>query len=109
MPQDRGSIKWTSLMLPEHVALLRELWQEDLYVTKPLLDEQEIELIQYQLQEAQMNDFIIEIATYQRGFTVNYTGKIIQLEGNQASVRLQLEDGSNLSIPFTQVISVTVQ
>jgi len=43
MIRDRGSIKWTAMMLPEHVKLLREWAEEDSYQQKPELDEQQME------------------------------------------------------------------
>jgi hypothetical protein len=43
MIRDRGKIKWTSLMLPEHVKMLREWAKEDQYKVKPQLDEQQLE------------------------------------------------------------------
>jgi len=43
MIRDRGSIKWTAMMLPEHVKLLREWAEEDSYEQKPELDEQQME------------------------------------------------------------------
>lgn len=38
--KDRGTKKWTSIMLPEHVKALRELNAELNKVEKPILDEQ---------------------------------------------------------------------
>ncbi|GGF15217.1 hypothetical protein GCM10010954_12290 [Halobacillus andaensis] len=35
---DRGKIKWTSLMLPEHVEMVKETYKEQNKVEKPLLD-----------------------------------------------------------------------
>ncbi|EIT84972.1 hypothetical protein A374_13035 [Fictibacillus macauensis ZFHKF-1] len=50
--RDRGAIKWTSLMLPEHVKQLRELdWNQSKKV-KPELDEQQLELIEETICEA---------------------------------------------------------
>jgi predicted AAA+ superfamily ATPase len=43
MIRDRGAIKWTSMMLPEHVKLLRDWAEEDLDQQKPELDEQQLE------------------------------------------------------------------
>ncbi|WP_209123233.1 YolD-like family protein [Alkalihalobacillus sp. BA299] len=42
MLKDRGNIKWTAMMLPEHVSLLRELKKELTYQKKPELDEQQL-------------------------------------------------------------------
>lgn len=38
--KDRGTIKWTAMMLPEHVELLKQLEHEQQKVKKPELDEQ---------------------------------------------------------------------
>ena len=43
--RDRGSIKWSSLMLPEHKERLSAWYKEQEYVTKPELDEQKWEEI----------------------------------------------------------------
>ena len=50
MIRDRGRIKWTSMMLPEHVKMLREWVQEDEYEQEKVLDEQQLE---------QMNETIL--------------------------------------------------
>ncbi|WLD91922.1 YolD-like family protein [Alkalihalobacillus sp. AL-G] len=49
--RDRGNIKWTAMMLPEHVKLLRDWKEEDRIQQKPDLDEQKLE---------EMNDIIHE-------------------------------------------------
>jgi hypothetical protein len=41
--RDRGNIKWTAMMLPEHVKLLRDWKEEDRIQQKPELDEQKLE------------------------------------------------------------------
>lgn len=61
MVNDRGDIKWTSLMLPEHVQMIKEMWAEDDKKEKPILDEQQIEENAMKLQLAIHNDLSIEI------------------------------------------------
>ncbi|GGF28051.1 hypothetical protein GCM10010954_28930 [Halobacillus andaensis] len=39
-PNDRGTIKWTSLMLPEHVEMVQEIFKEQEREEKLQLDEQ---------------------------------------------------------------------
>ncbi|MGE7184955.1 YolD-like family protein [Peribacillus sp. NPDC006672] len=42
--RDRGNIKWTNLMLPEHIKMLRNYFDEDYYdEPEPVLDEQYLE------------------------------------------------------------------
>lgn len=50
--KDRGNIKWTSLMLPEHVKLLRDWANEDESIRKPMLDEQELDQMNSLIQTA---------------------------------------------------------
>jgi hypothetical protein len=63
MIRDRGNIKWTSMMLPEHVKLLRDWAKEDKYESKPELDEQQLE---------QMNDVICESMSYGTELSITY-------------------------------------
>lgn len=49
---DRGTKKWTSLMMPEHIKMLEDIWEEDKEVKKPILSEDQKEEIQRTLQEA---------------------------------------------------------
>lgn len=50
--RDRGTIKWTAMMLPEHVKLLREWHAEDDYLPEPPHDEYEFEELAHQIQTA---------------------------------------------------------
>ncbi|MGE8204426.1 YolD-like family protein [Heyndrickxia sp. NPDC080065] len=52
MIRDRGRIKWNSLMLPEHVKMLRGWAKEDTYEQKKQLDEQQLELMDEMAAEA---------------------------------------------------------
>ncbi|WP_462405392.1 YolD-like family protein [Gracilibacillus sp. Marseille-QA3620] len=64
MIRDRGKIKWTSLMLPEHVSLLREWAQEDSYEMRNELDEQKIEEINQIIAEAMEYGTAVRITYY---------------------------------------------
>lgn len=63
MIRDRGRIKWTSMMLPEHVKLLRDWAREDEYEKEKQLDEQQLE---------QLNDTILEAMEYNRPVAITY-------------------------------------
>ncbi|WP_342515598.1 YolD-like family protein [Sutcliffiella sp. FSL R7-0096] len=52
MIRDRGNIKWTSLMLPEHVKMVRQHYLEEDYQSKPEIDEQQQELLNEKINEA---------------------------------------------------------
>ncbi|WP_053364020.1 YolD-like family protein [Bacillus sp. FJAT-27251] len=63
MIRDRGRIKWTSMMLPEHVKMLKDWASED-------EDEQEKELDEQQLE--QMNETILEAMEFNRPVAITY-------------------------------------
>ncbi|MBT2686991.1 YolD-like family protein [Bacillus sp. ISL-47] len=63
MIRDRGRIKWTSMMLPEHVKLLRDWAKEDTYEKKRELDEQKLE---------SMNEILSEAMEFQKSVTITY-------------------------------------
>ncbi|QTD39546.1 YolD-like family protein [Sporosarcina sp. Te-1] len=50
--KDRGNIKWTALMLPEHVRHLRDWQAEDELVPEPGLTEFDMESMQLELELA---------------------------------------------------------
>ncbi|ACA40712.1 YolD-like family protein [Lysinibacillus sphaericus] len=52
MIHDRGSMKWTVMMLPEHLDLIRVLRQEQFYDKKRELTEWELEEIEHTIQYA---------------------------------------------------------
>lgn len=61
---ERGTKKWTSLMLPEHVQMLEELDQEQDRKEKPVLDEQMITENYMVMEEALRSDLKIRIKYY---------------------------------------------
>ncbi|KGP91708.1 hypothetical protein N780_18965 [Pontibacillus chungwhensis BH030062] len=51
----RGTIKWTSLMLSEHIEMLKEVWKEDERVKKGLIAEDKAVEIDFLIRRA-LND-----------------------------------------------------
>ncbi|WP_174734229.1 YolD-like family protein [Mesobacillus harenae] len=63
MIRDRGRIKWTSMMLPEHVKMLRDWADEDSYEQEKVVDEQYLE---------QMNEIILEAMECNKPVMITY-------------------------------------
>ncbi|GLB58093.1 YolD-like family protein [Cytobacillus sp. NCCP-133] len=71
MIRDRGRIKWTSMMLPEHVKLLRDWAKEDTYEQRRELDDQKLEF---------MNEILSEAMEFQKAVTLtHYRGRNYEL------------------------------
>ena len=64
MIKDRGKMKWVSMMLPEHVQMLREWADEDLNEERVVLDEQQIEEINHIIAEAMEHRMLVAISYY---------------------------------------------
>lgn len=74
MIRDRGTIKWTAMMLPEHVKLLRELHEDRDKQEKPLLDEGALEEMDRMLGLAIETKLPIQINYFEKGYFKNLTG-----------------------------------
>jgi broad-specificity NMP kinase len=74
--RDRGRIKWTSMMLPEHVKLLRDWVKEDRYEQKKVIDEQQLESMNEVLMEAVEFDQLVAITHYQNHNYEIVVGKV---------------------------------
>lgn len=64
MLRDRGTKKWTSMMLPEHVEGLKQLFKEEAYKAMPILDEQQKIQNELFLQAALKYDSIIKVVYF---------------------------------------------
>ncbi|WML45202.1 YolD-like family protein [Neobacillus sp. PS3-40] len=76
MIRDRGRIKWTAMMLPEHVKLLRDWVKEDMYEQKKTMDEQQLECMNEILSEAMEYDQLVTITHYRNRTYEIVIGKV---------------------------------
>ncbi|MBP1969117.1 hypothetical protein J2Z83_001220 [Virgibacillus natechei] len=91
---DRGTMKWTSLMLPEHIALLNDMWEEGKHQENPILDEQKLMEINSQLQRAIHNDLTIEVKHNAGRDYLTKKGKLHKVD----NVSLQLDDHTEIKL-----------
>ena len=106
MVHDRGSIKWTSLMLPEHVELLKRVWNEDAKVVKPSLDEQELEVLNNRILEAYHQKQSIQIVYYQDNHMLELRGMVKKLDLLNQVVLVRDLTGATASIPFMNIYQI---
>lgn len=109
MSKDRGTIKWASLMLPEHVKLLQDMWQDDYRMTRPVLDSQEIEMLNAQILEAFECGSTIAVSIYSDGTVFDHVGIIIKLDSQTNNIILQLTDSTQVTIAFNDILSITIR
>ncbi|QAS52783.1 YolD-like family protein [Halobacillus litoralis] len=107
--RDRGTLKWTSLMLPEHVEMIKQVWKEDVRIEKPILDEQQWEEIGYSLQRALKNGLSVEIQ-YHNGFDISKIKvKVLKLDSQMKGVKcIGVKDKLHTLIKFEVIINVKI-
>ncbi|MFC2948128.1 YolD-like family protein [Virgibacillus sediminis] len=103
---DRGTKKWTSLMMPEHIQLLNQMWEEKEYKEKPILDEQKMQDINAQLQLAIHNNLTVNIKYYARHDYETVQGKLLKIDLLNKQIQLNDEDGT--VIPLDCVLDIII-
>lgn len=93
---DRGTIKWTSIMMPEHIQMLNKMWKEQDRKAKPMLDEQELEEINMKLQLAIHNNLFVVIKHYSDYDYKVAKGKLKKVDGMNNSLELDNDTKINL-------------
>lgn len=100
---DRGTKKWTSLMLPEHVEMLKRAFAEENYQEKPLLDEQQKRKMDMLLTSALHENKAVEIIYFQNHRLKKIQGKPLYID--PWNKYLQLE---RMRIPLADMIDVEI-
>ncbi|WP_188205885.1 YolD-like family protein [Alkalibacillus aidingensis] len=108
MHHDRGSIKWASLMLPEHVKALQEVWREEEVEKQPLLDEQQIEEYAFLLSQAYQEQSYVQVTYFLQGHYHHLVGKVLNLEVEPQTVRLETKQGDRQSIRIATIKQISL-
>lgn len=105
MIRDRGRIKWTSLMLPEHVKMLRDWAKEDLWEKPKELDEQKLEEMDETIRQAVELNRQVAISYYNDNDRQNetVTGKIRSYDIVTNELQMISENGEVYEIPLQQI------
>jgi len=107
--RDRGNIKWTSLMLPEHVEMLKAVWKEDTRVEKGILEEDKAAEIDFKLQMAIKDDLTLEIM-HHNGFNYSHSKvKLISIDRTQMRLKATYQDTKEYSyIMLSDIYDVNI-
>lgn len=105
MIRDRGNIKWTAMMLPEHVTKLRDWMVKDHYVERPELDEWDLQGIQGEIELAYKRQCDTVVTIWCKGMEVAYIGKISKLDQRLNLISIDGPFGED-RLPVGDVIKV---
>ncbi|MGE7694748.1 YolD-like family protein [Lysinibacillus sp. NPDC094177] len=101
MIQDRGNIKWASMMLPEHLELLREYKQERIEQPRELT-EWELEELQNTIDQAFNQQVDIKLEEWKDYKITQWTGIIKSINTNELILETLLK---TKSIPIQSIQS----
>ncbi|SDY80368.1 YolD-like protein [Evansella caseinilytica] len=104
--KDRGTIKWTSLMLPEHVTALRQLKQQQTKQPKPEVDFQQLEAFEYIVCEAMETNREMHFILWQDGLFVEFRGNIHYIDHLKKQLHVKSLLGDVKYIPLNSLISI---
>lgn len=104
---DRGSIKWTAMMLPEHVEYLRKRKKEAQKISKPVIDVQQLEYMEQQLQFATINNSSITITYYDDGEIQTTTCQASNIKVTKEYLQLNTDnDTLALELPLNNLLNI---
>lgn len=105
MIRDRGSKKWTAMMLPEHLTQLRDWVREDEYEEKPEIDECTLQAFQQQLDIAYQSRCEMRIKTWEKGLFAETTGSLTKLD-EQAQLIYIVDEGVVQKILLSTIVGI---
>jgi len=103
MLRDRGRIKWTAMMLPEHVRLLREWQKEDGLPNRKEPDEQQLEEWEFLLSEAMEWNKPVTIRYWKYGQPHEVKGHVHCSHNLTETLRIVTPDGEAKVIPLRDI------
>lgn len=105
--RDRGRIKWTAMMLPEHVAIIRDYIANDGKVNKPVLDEWDLRQLEESIGLALAQRAEIKLKYWQAGDILTRGGKITKVDTTRRV--LYVEDPfDTTAYPLDCIVDVSI-
>ncbi|MGA4719533.1 YolD-like family protein [Fictibacillus nanhaiensis] len=92
MIRDRGTIKWTAMMLPEHVKMLREHQDGLDYGRKPELDEQKYEEFNETICMAMEENQALKFTYFEKGRALVTIGHVHYIDEYKKELRVLNEE-----------------
>ncbi|HEY4554542.1 MAG TPA: YolD-like family protein [Bacillaceae bacterium] len=108
MIRDRGRIKWTSMMLPEHVKMLREWAEEDTRTEREEPDEQKLEQLNETAEEAMERGKEVSITHFSSGHYEEAKGRIHYFDALRQEFRIVDRDGAVRRISLGDIDQIQI-
>ncbi|MEC2062752.1 YolD-like family protein [Bacillus inaquosorum] len=107
MLRDRGTIKWTSMMLPEHLTQLKQDLIDVSKIEKPSLDDQQIEEMDLLVSEALEFNKELQFKLFNKGFVKHIAGRVHYINFEQQKLHVKDQNDNTVYINMNNIIGVT--
>jgi hypothetical protein len=104
--RDRGTIKWTAMMLPEHVKMLREHQNGLSYGKKPVLDEQKYEEFNETICIAMEENSTLKFTYYQKGEIKQLAGHVHYVDEFKKQLRIMNQRAEVQLLNLADIIDI---
>ncbi|MDN3448699.1 YolD-like family protein [Planococcus sp. APC 3906] len=105
--KDRGTIKWTAMMLPEHVQMLRDWQKHERSDARPYLDEFDLEALYEEIHLAYRRQCLVEIQVWQEEAQA-FTGIVTAIDLRLKMLSLD-SSGNVLKFSFDDIIGAAMR
>jgi len=109
MIKDRGTKKWTSIMIPELITDLQHAFYEDANRTdKPIIDEYQQAEFDESICYAMEYNYPVEFTLWIKGYTETVKGNVHFVDYIQKHFRLKQSNGDLAIVKMNDIIRVKV-
>ncbi|HDR6259385.1 TPA: YolD-like family protein [Bacillus cereus] len=107
MPKGRGMIKWSPFAaMPEQFAGIREIIKEKNKVTRPILTDEEKELIENMLLCSLLSEEEILITYYEDGYLLSSYMTVVDIDPSNSAVICTDAFYNKIKLQFSNIIGV---
>ncbi|KZE66333.1 hypothetical protein AWM68_08180 [Fictibacillus phosphorivorans] len=106
MIRDRGTIKWTAMMLPEHVKMLRDHQDGLDYGRKPELDEQKYEEFNETICVAMEENQTLMFTYFEKGRSAELKGQVHYVDEFKKELRVMDEADKMHILRVTDIMDI---
>lgn len=106
MIKDRGSKKWTAIMLPEQVAAVKQEIENDKKVSQPILDEDKIQEIEMTILEGMEYASILKYNIFRDGYFHSIIGRTVQILYLKQEIWIENDQGDTYKVHFSKIVDV---
>lgn len=105
-----SNMRWEAsrIMLPEHINALRKRKIEQKKVEKPILDEQEWEIIEQNIAYAMGETLPLEIRYFRDGFIITLVGFALYFDTPNKILRFEDKNGDRRNLFFGNILGAEI-